>query len=72
LIGGWLTVFWSCQLEASPSNETLKLWTDIGGVSINSGNVIVQVVQKALSEPTTVVKVCLSWPSLASPNFGFE
>ncbi|CAM6029743.1 unnamed protein product [Sphagnum balticum] len=61
--------FWSCQLEASPSNETLKLWTDIGGVSINSGNVIVQVVQKALSEPTTVVKRYVAdlgraWPVL--------
>jgi hypothetical protein len=53
----WHSVFWSCQLEAAPSNETLKLWTAMGGVSINSGDVIVQVVHKALTEPLAVVKV---------------
>jgi len=34
----------------------------MGGVSINSGDVIVQAVHKALSEPTGVIKVCLIWP----------
>jgi hypothetical protein len=29
----------------------------MGGVSINSGDVIVQVVHKALTEPSAVVKV---------------
>jgi choline transporter-like protein 2/4/5 len=65
----WHSVFWSCQLEASPSNETLKLWTAMGGVSINSGDVIVQVVHKALTEPSAVLKRYIAdlgraWPVL--------
>ena len=50
-------VFWSCQLGESPANATLALWNNMGGVSINSGNVIVQVVQKALSSPSATIKV---------------
>ncbi|CAK9210843.1 unnamed protein product [Sphagnum troendelagicum] len=61
--------FWSCELQASPVNETLKLWTDMGGVSINSGDVIVQAVHNALSEPTAVIKRYIAdlgraWPVL--------
>jgi hypothetical protein len=61
--------FWSCELQASPVNETLKLWTDMGGGSINSGDVIVQAVHNALSEPTAVIKRYIAdlgraWPVL--------
>jgi choline transporter-like protein 2/4/5 len=68
LADAWEPVFWSCELQASPVNETLKLWTDMGGVRINSGNVIVQVVHKALSEPTAVIKVCLIWPPVCTSH----
>jgi hypothetical protein len=40
----------------------------MGGVSINSGNVIVQAVQKTLSEPTAVIKVCLIWPPVCTSH----
>jgi choline transporter-like protein 2/4/5 len=68
LADAWEPVFWSCELQASPVNETLKLWTDMGGVSINSGDVIVQAVHEALSEPTAVIKVCLIWPPVCTSH----
>jgi hypothetical protein len=44
-------------LDDSPSNATLALWQSAGGVQVNSGNVIVQVIHKALNAPAAVVKV---------------
>ncbi|KAG0610439.1 hypothetical protein M758_7G065600 [Ceratodon purpureus] len=62
-------VFWSCQLDDSPSNTTLALWQKAGGVQVNSGNVIVQVIQKALTTPAAVIKRYIAdlgraWPVL--------
>jgi len=54
--------FWSCQLDDTPANATLALWESAGGVSVNSGNVIVQVIQKALSTPSAVAKVSIHSP----------
>lgn len=44
-------------MDDSPSNATLALWQSAGGVQVNSGNVIVQVIHKALNAPAAVVKV---------------
>jgi hypothetical protein len=66
----WETIFYSCELQASLVNETLKLWIDMGGMKINSGVVIVQVVHKTLFEPIGVINVHLIWPPICtSHNF---
>ena len=59
LMNWWeCAVFWSCQLDDTPSNSTLELWQKAGGVPVNSGNVIAQVIRKALTTPSAVAKVC--------------
>ncbi|XP_073392196.1 choline transporter protein 1 isoform X2 [Physcomitrium patens] len=62
-------LFWSCQLASTPSNTSLSLWQSAGGTEVQSGNVIVQVVQKALSSPAAIVKRYVAdlgraWPVL--------
>ncbi|KAG0559037.1 hypothetical protein KC19_10G073600 [Ceratodon purpureus] len=62
-------VFWSCQLDEAPANSTLAIWQSAGGAQINAGTVIVQVIQKALSTPSAVVKRYIAdlgraWPVL--------
>lgn len=58
-ICGDVAAFWSCQLDESPSNATLAVWENAGGVSVKSGNEIVQVIHKALSTPSAVAKVSI-------------
>ncbi len=45
-------------MDDTPSNASLALWEKAGGVQVNSGNVITQVIQKSLTTPAAVAKVC--------------
>ncbi|OAE18975.1 hypothetical protein AXG93_461s1160 [Marchantia polymorpha subsp. ruderalis] len=61
--------FWSCQLTASPSNESLAQWTSLGGVSVNQGEFIVKAIQDLLSAPGEIFKRYIAdlenaWPVL--------
>ncbi|KAL2653076.1 hypothetical protein R1flu_021204 [Riccia fluitans] len=61
--------FWSCQLSASPSNQSLAQWTSLGGVAVNQGEFIVKAIQDVLNAPGEIFKRYIAdlgngWPVL--------
>lgn len=62
-------LFWSCQLSASASATPLANWQNLSGVQINQGDPLVQVLHKAITAPSMVLKRYVAdlgraWPVL--------
>ncbi|XP_024392158.1 choline transporter protein 1 [Physcomitrium patens] len=62
-------VFWRCQLEPFPLNQTMQLWTSLNGSAVSSGPPIVIAVDRVLTTSIASLKRYIadlgrSWPVL--------
>lgn len=62
-------VFWRCQLEPFPDNQTMQLWKSLNGTDVSSGPLVVKAVDRLLTSSSATLQRYIAdlgkaWPVL--------